>query len=136
VDHQDEERAGGETAQRAELEEAAVEATPAVGRVLGHEGRRATVLTAGGEALDDAQQHEQQRRPEPDRLVRRDRAEQHRRTTHQKDGERQDLTTANRSPSGPHTKPPRGRMMKETAKTPSVSSVADSRSPGKNESAM
>ncbi len=42
----------------------------------------------------------------------------------------------NRSPSGPHTKPPSGRMTKETAKTPSVSSVADSRSPGKNESAM
>src|SRR5690606_11122017 len=42
------------TAERAELEEASVEPASTVGGVLRHERRGATVLAAGGEALQDA----------------------------------------------------------------------------------
>ncbi len=58
-------RTEGEAAQRAELEEAAVQTATLVGRVLGHEGRGAAVLPAGGKALDEAQDDQERGRQRP-----------------------------------------------------------------------
>jgi len=50
-----------------ELQEGAEEAAPPV-RAYPDEGGRAAVLAAGGEALDQPQRHQQQRRRDTDRV--------------------------------------------------------------------
>ena len=82
-------RTDRESGQRAELEEAAEETAPAARRVFRHERRGAAVLAAGGEALDHPQQHQQDRRPQPDRGIARHEPDAQRRASHHQDGERQ-----------------------------------------------
>ena len=55
--------------QRARLEERTEEAAATVGRVLSHVGGGTAVLTAGGKALHQAQDNEQNGCPDADRLV-------------------------------------------------------------------
>src|SRR3546814_7387564 len=73
-------RAEGKARERPEFEETAVKAAPVVGRIFGHEGRRAAIFTAGREALEHPEQDQPRRRPEADALIRRDqpdRSEEH-----------------------------------------------------------
>ncbi len=79
-----------EASQRAKFEEAAVETAPVVRRVFGHEGRRAAIFAAGRKALDHAQDHQQRRRPEADRIVRRDQPDADGRGGHEDDREGED----------------------------------------------
>ena len=67
---------------RRDLDEARVEAAPAVGHVLGDVDRRAAVLAAERESLQDANQQERDRRGHADRGVGRQHADERRRAAH------------------------------------------------------
>lgn len=80
--------------ERAHLQEAAVETALLVGGVLGDEGGGAAVLTARGEALDEAEEDEQDGRPEADGGVGRDQADAEGAQRHHDHGEGEDLLAA------------------------------------------
>src|SRR3546814_16695221 len=54
--------AEGKARKRPEFEEAAIEAAPVVGRIFGHEGRRAAIFAAGREALEHPEQDRSEER--------------------------------------------------------------------------
>ncbi len=111
AEHQ--QRAEGKAGERAELEEAAVEAAPVVGGIFGHERRRAAVLAAGRETLDHPQHHQQGRGPQADGLVRRDQAYPDGRRRHQQDRHREDrlapVAISQRPPEQPAERPDQER---------------------------
>ena len=82
--HERHDARGEQQAERnADLRRGAESAAAGLGRVLDGHQHRAAPLAAGRDALQDAQQHEQDRRPDPDRLVGRQHADERRRGAHQ-----------------------------------------------------
>src|SRR5215217_6538451 len=67
---------------------------PMVGGVLEAERVRARLLAGGGEALQQPQAYEQDRRPDPDGVVAGQAADEEGRGAHQRDGEDQDALAA------------------------------------------
>ncbi len=82
-DEQERQRAEHQPELHAELREGAVEAAPLLGRMFGQECRGTAELRAGAEALADPHQRQQDRRPDPDRRVRRQQADDPGRDPHQ-----------------------------------------------------
>ncbi|EEF93800.1 hypothetical protein CATMIT_01563, partial [Catenibacterium mitsuokai DSM 15897] len=71
------------------MDEAGVQAALAVGRVLGHVGRRAAVLAAQRQALQQAQHDQDDRREDAQGRVAGQDADQERRQAHQHDGDQE-----------------------------------------------
>jgi hypothetical protein len=88
--HQAEEQAEG----RRHLDEAGVEAAPSGRGVLGHVGRRAAVLAAQGQALDQAHDHQGDRRGDADAGVAGQQADHEGRQAHQQHGDQEGVLAA------------------------------------------
>ena len=100
------------------------QATPLVGRELGEIHRATPVFAAGGEALQAAQEQQQQWGGDTDRLVGRQQADGQRRGGHQQDDEGQHPLPRDPVAQGPNTNPPSGRMKNAAAKIAKVFSRA------------
>jgi hypothetical protein len=90
------ERSGGQEqpARHPDVGGRAVEPTAFGGRVLDREQHRPAVLPADADALQDPEHDEQDRRPHPDRVVRRQQADQRRADSHDQQREQQHLLAA------------------------------------------
>jgi hypothetical protein len=86
LDRQDHAEGDEEAERGRDLDEARVVAAAGVGHVLGDVHRRAAVLAAEGQALEEAEHEEDRRREDADRRIRRQHADEERRQAH--DGER------------------------------------------------
>ncbi len=93
-------------------------------RVLGHQHGRARLLGTGTEALEEAHQHQQDRGPEPDRLVGGQQTDRGRCPAHQDDRGDQDPLAPELSPRTPKNRPPNGRARKPTPKVANAATVA------------
>ncbi len=93
---EDDDEAGGPdvAAERAQLQEAAEEAAPLVGRVLRDERRGTPVLPAGREALHQPEEDQQGRGPQADDVVRGDEADGEGTHRHHDHGEGEDALAA------------------------------------------
>ena len=94
LQEEDEQRTGGHTCQGAEFEEAAEESAPVVRGVFGHEGGGTTVFTAGGEALNDAEQDEDDGCGDADGVVAGQQGDAEGRACHEQDRQRQNAFAA------------------------------------------
>src|SRR5581483_201207 len=78
----------------ADLWPATVKAAPARGRVLDRHENRTAPFAADADALEDAQDEQQDRRPDADRLIGREKADQERCHAHDQNGQHQHSFTA------------------------------------------
>jgi hypothetical protein len=107
----------------AELGEAAVERAAAGRGVLGGDEHRAAPLAADPEALQEAQEHEQPGRSDPDRRVGGQQADERRAPPVSRSVRTSIALRPMRSPKCPMTAAPRGRATKPTANVPNAASV-------------